>query len=106
AQGLPAVAGARLHQSVPTDEAKVALGLELDRHADILEHGELGKDARDLKRPRDSATATRGRGERRDVVAVEEHATRRRRQQTGDQMEERRLAGPVRPDDRAQLART
>ena len=95
---------ARLHHRAPAHEAKVPRGLELDRDAHVLQHGELGEDARDLKRPRDPAAAARGRGERGDVGALEDHAPRRRREQAGDQVEERGLARAVRPDERAELA--
>ena len=87
------------------EETEVVAGLELDRDADVLQHGELGKDAVDLKRARDPAAAARRRGEGGDVVAAEEDTARRRGQQTGDQMEECGLPGPVRSDDRAQLLR-
>ena len=86
------------------DQAEVAPGLELHGHPRVLEHRQLGEDAGDLEGARDAAPAARGRGERGDVVAAEEHAARGRRQQPRDQVEERGLPGAVRPDDRAQLS--
>src|SRR5262249_58613481 len=40
-----------------------------------------------------------------DVVAVEHDAATARRQHTGDEIDEARLAGPVRPDQRMPRAR-
>src|SRR5205823_2001692 len=77
----------------------------LDRHADILAHGELGKDLRHLERARHALLHALVLGQLRDVLALEDDASGGRRKETADQVEEGGLAGSVGPDHRAQLAR-
>src|SRR4029077_1013889 len=96
---------ARPEQGPPPDQAEVAAGAELDRDPDVLQHRELREDAGDLEGAGDAPPETGGRGERGHVVAAKEHAARGRRQQSGDEVKQRGLAGAVRADDRAQLAR-
>ncbi len=70
----------------------------------VLERGQPREDARDLERPADArlrAPVWRRAG---DVTAVELDRAARRPVQTGQQVEQRRLPGAVRPDDSQELA--
>ena len=66
---------------------------------------ELREHALDLQRAFDAEAADLVRRAAGDIVAVEEHAAAVGRQQARDQIEERGLAGAVRPDDGVQRAR-
>src|SRR5208282_2941443 len=70
----------------------------LQRDADVLEHGQMRKYRRDLKRAAQPQPRNIGRLERRNVAAIEHDAPARRRQELGEEIETRRLAGAVRPD--------
>jgi hypothetical protein len=78
--------------------------VRLDRERDVVQGGEVGKDARDLERAREpQARALRCR-QRGDVGAIETHAARVRPQVAGELADEGGLAGAVRPDHRVRLA--
>ena len=77
----------------------------LGGHQHVLEHGHLWKDLDELERPGDAAAIDLIGGEPRDVLALEPHLPARWPQHAGDAVEERRLAGAVRPDDAEQISR-
>src|SRR5208282_3526215 len=76
----------------------------LQRDAHVLEHGEVRKDGRDLKRAADAEARDIGRLERGDVASIEHDAPARRRQELGEKIETRRLASAVRPDQSVNAA--
>ena len=80
-------------------------GRDLDRDADVVGDRELGKDLGDLEGAGHAAPHPLVGSERSNVAALEPDRARGRREQAADQIEERRLAGAVRTDDRAQFAR-
>jgi hypothetical protein len=89
--------GAREHV-----ERLAALHLHGQPH--ILERAEIGKQIRELERaPQTQPRAPRGR-EPGDVMSVQLHGARGRRQLAGDQVEIGRLARAVRPHDRGECA--
>ena len=79
-------------------------GRDLDRDADVVGDRELGKNLRDLEGAGHAAPHPLVGSERADVMSLEPDRARGRREQAADQIEERRLAGAVRTDDRAQFA--
>jgi hypothetical protein len=70
----------------------------LQRDAHILEHGEVRKHGRDLERAPEPEARDIGRLERGDVASVEHDASARRREELGEEIETRGLAGAIRPD--------
>jgi hypothetical protein len=84
--------------------AQPVAGSDLGGDADVLEHGELGKDFRDLEGARHAHSDPLVGGEAGHVAALEHDRARRRREEPADQIEEGGLAGAVRSDHRAQLA--
>jgi hypothetical protein len=66
----------------------------------VLDNGHLAEEPDVLKRPRHAAGGHAIGPPARDVVALEHEAPGARRQHAGDQVEERRLPGAVRPDHR------
>src|SRR6516164_1938047 len=72
----------------------------LQRDADILQHGEMGKHRRDLKRAHEPEPRHFGWPQRGDVAAVEGDAAPRRDQEFAEQIEAGGLAGAVRADQR------
>ena len=93
---------ARACRAEPGSEA--IAGRDLDRDANVVGDRELGKDLGDLERARHAAPHALVGRERGDVASLEPDRARGRREQAADQVEERRLAGAVRADDRAQFA--
>ena len=77
----------------------------LDRQAHVLVHREVGKQLRQLERPPEAAPGAQRRGQRGDVLAVEQHHALTGRQLARDQVEIGRLARAVGADDRRQRAR-
>src|SRR5690349_10468322 len=72
---------------------------------EVLEHGGVLEQLDVLERPRDAAPRDLVRRHPRDVLAVEDQTARGRLVDARDQVEDRRLAGAVGPDDREDLAR-
>ena len=72
--------------------------------AQILLDRHLGKDVGDLKAARQAAPIDLERGEPGDRLAVQAHFARARPDAAADEVEQRRFAGAVRPDDRVPLA--
>src|SRR5262249_49885285 len=72
--------------------------------AEILAHREFWKDLSDLKGSRHAETDAPMSGNHGHVAAVKEDFSSSRRKEAAEQVEERRLARAVRPDNRAQLA--
>ena len=70
----------------------------------VLPHGQLREDRRDLKSATDPGPGDHVRRLARDVAAVEDHLARGRLQLAGQQIEERRLARAVRADDGVAVA--
>ena len=68
-----------------------------DQH--VVERRGIAEERRRLERAREAETRDLVRLQRRDVVAVEDDASARCRQRAADHVEERGLAGAVRPDD-------
>ena len=71
---------------------------------DILEDGEAGEHARDLHGAGDAGPGPPGRRPVGDVLAAPEDPAAARSQEPGQQVDHRRLAGAVGPDERADLA--
>ena len=72
---------------------------------DVLPHGQQREDARDLERAAEPGAACAGTAARRVTsCAVELDRARRRPDDAREQVEERRLPGPVRADDPDELA--
>ena len=67
---------------------------------EVLLDGEVAEDPPSLGHEREAGAHERGRLGAGDVVAVQAHRARRRAQQPGDGVQQRRLAGAVRPDER------
>src|SRR6266508_1256674 len=65
-----------------------------------FQRGEMGKEAVDLEGAREAALDARGGRERSDVVRAEQDLAAVRAQHAGDEVDERRLAGAVGPDQR------
>ena len=72
---------------------------------DVLGDGQAGERLHDLERARDAAPGEAVRRLAGDVAAGIEDAAGARRQEAGDDGEQRRLAGAVRPDQRGDAAR-
>jgi hypothetical protein len=73
------------------------------RH-DILDHRHVGEHADILERARHAKPGALVRRGGCDVAAVERQGAGSGRQQAGDQVEQRRLAGTIRPDDAVDAA--
>jgi hypothetical protein len=86
----------------PRTQAKPGRHLGADAH--VLEHRKLGEDLGDLECTRHPERNALIRRHRRDVASVKGDGTRRRLEKPADEIEERGLAGAVRPDDGAQFA--
>src|SRR6058998_802112 len=71
---------------------------------DVLQGAHLLEDRRLLERADHPLAGHQVGGETRDVLALEDHAAGRPREERGDQLEEGALAGAVRPDDAEHLA--
>src|SRR4051794_17660972 len=78
--------------------------LALHRERDVLVRGQVVEEARVLERPPHAELRAAVRGAPRDVDAEEADATGRRPHRPRDEVEQRRLPGAVRPDQR--VART
>ena len=70
----------------------------------VSAHRQLGENLDQLKGAREAMIGQRNRSDARDVLAHEEHLACSRLQQPGEHIDERRLAGAVRSDDRHELA--
>src|SRR5205809_22880 len=71
---------------------------------DVLQGAHLLEDRRLLERADHPLAGHQVGGEARDLLALEDHAAGRPREERGDQLEEGALAGAVRPDDAEHLA--
>ena len=76
------------------------------RHRERLAHRQRRKDVHQLKGARHAAPRQFDRADAGDILAHEAHLAHRRPQQPGDDIDQRGLAGAVRPDDRDELAVT
>ena len=94
---LPAATAAR-RLGDRREEAARGPAVRADHH--VLDDGHLAEEPDVLERPRHAAGGHAIGPPARDVVALEHEAPGARRQHAGDQVEERRLAGAVRPDHR------
>ena len=70
-----------------------------DRQQHVVEHRQPRKQAGDLERARHAERGAAVALPGRDVVAEQQHLPDARRKYSGDQVEQRGLAGAVRPDD-------
>jgi len=77
----------------------------LDGEQAVLEHGEGREEVGDLERPGQPQRGAPVRRHPGDVALEEADGARRHRQLARDEIEERRLAGAIGPDERAPLAR-
>src|SRR5439155_6636130 len=82
------------------DDARDDAALEATVHADqdVFEGGHLLEEPNVLEGPPDTPLGRRVRRLAADVLTVEDHASPGRLVHAGDHVEERRLPGPVRPD--------
>src|SRR6185312_1482306 len=89
----------------PADPRTQAVaGRDLGADAHVLEYRQFGEYLGDLEGARHSERHALVRRHQGDIAPVEFDGAGARRQKAADQIEERRFAGAVRPDDRAQLA--
>src|SRR5262249_11229205 len=77
---------------------------DLGAGANVFEHRELREDLRDLEGAGDAECHPLFGRKRGDVPSFERDLAFARRKQSADEVEESRLAGAVRTDDRAELA--
>src|ERR1019366_10084991 len=77
---------------------------EAGRRTEILEHGHVGERLRHLVAAPEPATAALVRAQACDVAPLVVHAAALASHVAADQVEERRLAGAVRPEDAERLA--
>jgi hypothetical protein len=94
--------GARQPEEDP-EEAARHLRVEAGQH--VLERGQLVEEPSVLERPSHALRRHQVRREAVDPLAAEVDRPRGQRRMPRDRVEQRRLAGPVRPDDRPHLAR-
>ena len=107
ADGLQQLLGARRQrverrQRAPELHVQTLRPLQRDPH--IVEHGEVRKDRGDLERTHQAHARHLGRRRGGDVLAEKFDPAGARRQELGEQVEDRGLAGAVRPDQRLDLA--
>ena len=81
------------------DQPARSLALRLYCHADVLEHGQVREDREDLERASHAEAGTDMHRDPRDVNAIEHDASVAGLQCAGQHVEERGLAGAIRPDD-------
>ena len=86
-------------RSSPRGPGAAAVGPQQE----VLEDGHLGEDLASLRHVQQPQLDDRGVGEAVDRPPVELDAAAARSEQAGDRLESRRLAGPVRPDQRDHL---
>jgi hypothetical protein len=75
-----------------------------DASEDVLEHRQLAEGSNDLEGPADPATCDVGGSTSVEPLAIKSDLPRRRRKDRGQEVEERRLAGPIGSDDANDLA--
>src|SRR4051812_31137409 len=73
-------------------------------HGDVLPNRELLKRTHELERARDPCLTELGRRKAGNFAPVQAHATAIRSVEPGDEIEQRRLAGAIRPDQADDLA--
>src|SRR4029450_2998807 len=73
----------------------------LRSNAHVLQRCRIRQNVGDLIGARDPFQRNPVRGKTRDILAVEQNATRGRRQYSGQAIEESAFTGAIRPDDRA-----
>jgi hypothetical protein len=81
--------------ALPEVEARAQAALQRDAH--VFQHGEVGKDRRDLERTDDAAARDVGGLVAGDVLAVEEDGAGGRRQELGEQVEDGVFPAPLGP---------
>src|SRR5882724_4879588 len=84
-------------------EARALVGVPAEQ--EILQHGGVLEQLDVLERPRDAAPGDLVRRHPRDVLAAEDEPAAGGVVDAGHEIEDRRLAGAIRPDDREHLAR-
>ena len=101
----PAVATAAAAESrAAARRAELAAVLGDASDLDVLEDGQAVEQLDDLEAAGEAARDARMGGDVRDVVPGEDDAAGVRRQMAGQQVDQRRLAGPVRADDAGDAA--
>ena len=75
-----------------------------DREVDVVQHREPAEQPIDLEGARDAELDPFGLGDARDVTSLEQHRARRGRDQAGQEIDERGLAGAVGTDQRVARA--
>src|SRR6266550_4219544 len=78
--------------------------LTLQRDPDVLQRRQMREHRRNLERAHQTETRHVGRRQRRDILSLVQDLPGRRPQELGQEIETRRLAGPVRPDQRMNTA--
>src|SRR5437667_1288820 len=97
-----------LHLAIPGERGEQAAASPQSRHAgglQGLEDRQVGKDLDELERPGHAETRQAHRADAADLTVLEAHAARAWSRDAGAEVDERRLAGAVGPDDRDELAR-
>ncbi len=87
-----------------TPEIEGVSVLTLQRDPDVLQRRQMRKHRRNLERAHQPETRHIGRRQRGDILALVQDLPGRRPQELGQEIEARRLAGPVRPDQRMNTA--
>ena len=86
------------------EEAQARSRPRLHGERDILERGEARQDRGDLKAPHEAAAGARVHRQAGHLLAVEDDAPAVARERARELVDEARLAGAIRPDERVQLA--
>src|SRR5438552_935646 len=86
------------------EEARAAPEARDHRRLERLQHREVGKDLDELEGPRDPEAGQAGGSEPAHVAIFEGDGARGRPEDAGEDVDERGLARPIRPDDRHELS--
>src|SRR3979411_993873 len=98
----PAVEAVEHRLGTPEIEGVPVLALQRD--PDILQRPQMREHRRYLERAYQPETRHVGRRQRRDILSLVQNLAGRRLQELGQEIEARRLAGPVGPDQRMNAA--
>jgi hypothetical protein len=101
-RGRPLDRPGRRQPEQDAEEAAWHLRVKTSQH--VLQRGQLAEESPVLERPADALRRHHVRGQAVEPAAAEGDRPRAQRRVPGDRIEQRRLAGAVRPDDGPHLA--
>ncbi len=104
-QQFPRAAVVAVEQGLGAPEVEAAAARALERHAHVLQRGQVAEHGRDLKAADEPEPCHRRRGEAGDVPPLEAHGAARGLEKLGEQVEAGGLAGAVRADQRVDRPR-